>query len=295
MKQPQFTFWPWKILSVCVPVMALVGAVLFRRDHSANMPFARYYYGVEVESIAVFFSLLGAGNGYMMAVATGDLGRSVLSIPFGAISGYGIVLVLAFWPANLLYIGLLALLVFSMLVADAESAHGGCAGCLIMLMLGLAGLLLMLGNSSEKLLCLFSAYPLLCACTTGCMPLEWKPGSIFAAALAGTRAALYGVLAGSIVGLIVAALSSFVLAAFFSGPSIPDEILPACFVGLCLATANVICMMNIFATTYRAERAAEIKPVPVGKPLETSPVNSAPLTAPENKTLPDPNTPDPKT
>jgi hypothetical protein len=73
--KPKFTWWPLKALALAVPVLS--AALSFAC--SANSPH---------QPIPLFFCLLGAGNGYLIGIAIGDLGRSMIAIPLGALAGY---------------------------------------------------------------------------------------------------------------------------------------------------------------------------------------------------------------
>jgi hypothetical protein len=76
MSQPTFTLWPWKIISFCIPIVACICAWLFHLESQ-----------VPAWTHIVFWSSWSAGNAYMLAVATGNFGRSTIAIPFGAFVG----------------------------------------------------------------------------------------------------------------------------------------------------------------------------------------------------------------
>ena len=73
-----FTWWPWKTLALAVPLMALASTLIFALND--RLP--------DDGALAVFFSVIGAGNAYMLAMANGSLGRSMLAIPIGVAAGF---------------------------------------------------------------------------------------------------------------------------------------------------------------------------------------------------------------
>ncbi len=91
-KQPKFKLWPWKALALALPLVAALCAYLASR-HSSD----------ERRILTVFFIVLAASNGYLMAAAIGDLGRCLLAIPIGVCGAFAAVSLLTFGATRALF------------------------------------------------------------------------------------------------------------------------------------------------------------------------------------------------
>jgi hypothetical protein len=93
-KHPEFTWWPWGLLSLATPLVAIGAALGYynspHSDHDLVM--------------AVLLSALGAGNAYVIAIAGGSLRAAMLAVPVGALTGFFTVISLQFKPFYLLYL-----------------------------------------------------------------------------------------------------------------------------------------------------------------------------------------------
>jgi hypothetical protein len=88
MKGVAFTWWPWRVLALLTPAVATMGAAFFSSSHE-NM---------HTHVAAVLLSLLGAGNAYILAIASGRLDSAVVAIPCGAVAGFISIVVLPYFP-----------------------------------------------------------------------------------------------------------------------------------------------------------------------------------------------------
>ncbi|MCY3022741.1 MAG: hypothetical protein NTW87_27500 [Planctomycetota bacterium] len=265
MKQPEFTLWPWKVSALAVPAMALV-AVLLALSQSAD----------KREAMVVFFGVLAAGNAYLFAMAVGDFGRSVIAIPVGAVAGVVAVEVFKHQEANVVYLLFLGILVITGMVRGFVRALPGC-GLLILVFIAFmiaaaAGGL----RGGDVTLCVLSAYPFVCGAVTATMPLDSDLPGIWNACMAGTRAALHGLLMGAFIGIFSLPVC-FVLYAGglllqWRSPVAASAAFNVAPLVALLAT-NYFCVKYVFAAVHRAE-APSVRPP--AEPLEGVPGPEAP-------------------
>lgn len=78
MAQPNFTWWPWRILALSVPWVAFAGALAAWQQEE----FARRIERDE-QTLRVLLALYAGGNGLLLGAAIGDLGRSLLAMFVG--------------------------------------------------------------------------------------------------------------------------------------------------------------------------------------------------------------------
>jgi hypothetical protein len=82
MAQPRFTLWPWGVLSLAVPAAAAIaGFELFASGVSTDQP------PLEL-SCLVALTIFGAGEGFLLGIAIGDLGRSIVAMLVGAAAAF---------------------------------------------------------------------------------------------------------------------------------------------------------------------------------------------------------------
>jgi hypothetical protein len=112
MNKPKFAWWPFRSLALAVPVLA--ASLTFGCCASQNAP---------LHAMPLFFCLLGAGNGYLIGIALGDLGRSMIAIPLGALAGYflSFVLVADFSP-EYFWFWVLCIVLYPLLLASITAA-----------------------------------------------------------------------------------------------------------------------------------------------------------------------------
>jgi hypothetical protein len=252
MKQPEFTFWPWKLMALAAPTMAIVASLLATRD---SEPSTR-------DVLTVFFGVLAAGNAYVFAVATGDFGRSVLAIPIGALAGFVAVRIFSRPVTDALY---LAFLLGYAMVSLRKSPRGALAGCALMAILFslfvFSASFAATGGGKQDGWCGVSCYPFVCACVTAAMPLEYKPGAIWEAFVAGTSAALYGLLMAVLFfigGTVVCEIAANFIPALSSARGDGLLVVPGAVAAL---AANYYCVRCIFDSVHRVE-------VPQQRPTE---------------------------
>ena len=100
-KRPEFSWWPYRTVALIVPLLAMgaaagAGAASNKTGHERDL-----------EIITIFFSVLGAGNAYLFAIAIGDLGKTVLAVPAGGFAGFLVVNIFGHPPATIVYLILL--------------------------------------------------------------------------------------------------------------------------------------------------------------------------------------------
>lgn len=254
MKQPEFKFWPWGVLALIVPIVALVAAVFFRQTRQA----------AELEVLCVFLSLLGAGNAYVLAIATGSFARTIIAIPVGAAAGYLAPLMLASpWV-----MGVYLLLVMAALIGLTEEAFG--LGIVMLLVGSIFCFLLMSGlvfvfawacasvfverDRFVHAVGAFLCYPFIWACIAASMPEKRSIGGVVTPILSGLQAGICGLMAG-------------ILATFMSVFLSRDPIGIGIVIGLVALAANYAAFTRLFSaarrvTEEKAKQAPPNKPPP---------------------------------
>ena len=244
MPQPQFTWWPWKLLALAVPVMASIGL---------GMALAQAPDDVWKEQL-VFWGVLSAGNGYLMAIANGDFGRSALAVPIGVLTSYlGCLLLTQPWVAC---VYLLLVLVIVGLAGPWSKIV-----CLLLCIIA-APLLFYLKSYLTPIGWLnLTCYPFVCGCIAASMPVEATVRSVFSALAAGTSAAVTGMVAAT-AGFAVGNILVLILEMFMN--TAPYDQLPLAvripaMAGPAAMAANYVCLGQLFKALERtrAEKAPE--------------------------------------
>ena len=258
MLQPKFTPWPWGLLSVGVPAMAAMTTVAqFLNDPSSATTDERIW-----RAAAAFFGILGAGNGYLIAIAIGDFGRSVYALPLGALVGFlavrGLQSPLVAGIAVLIY----GVIIFNSMVNGAR-VLSGCAAT------GMLGLLLMtivvnnIGSDSSHPEHLLIGYPIICSMITASMPLDRSLEGVGGAFMVGARSSLHSMVAGMLAFaatmLIASLVQVFVRANMGLVPLLASAVIGA-------MAANYFCIKGLFDVVYRVEPAAASSGSPPRKP-----------------------------
>jgi len=257
MSQPTFTLWPWKILSMLVPVMALVAAGV-----------AEKYEAPKEDSFAIFFSVIAAGNAYLFAMAIGDFGRSVVAIPIGAVAGWIAVLVFSYGPPSILFIALMAVVMLLSVVSRSAAAGHGCLALVMLFFLALGAI--EAPGRGDPALSMLAGYPFVCAVVAGCMPLQRDFLGVCQAGIAGARAALHGMVAGIFVfgfGAVILGLSPR-----FGSAGI--LVAGGALIALAAMMINYFCVKFIFTAVHRVVAPAPQSP---GTPYDEN--DSDPLKA----------------
>src|SRR4051812_23988189 len=99
MRHPNFTLWPWGLMSLAAPLMAVAAALGYANSPQADPTL----------TMAVLLSALGAGNAYVIAIAGGSLSTAMLAVPVGAMTGFCAVWALSYPPFFVAYVIVLLL------------------------------------------------------------------------------------------------------------------------------------------------------------------------------------------
>jgi|GEM_PF-4003870 len=267
MADANFTWWPWRIMALALPVLA-GGSALMSMSQGRK----------PVESIQIFFVVIAAGNAYLFATAIGDFGKSMIAIPVGAASAMAGVHLFAYPLANTVFLIVMGSLMF--IQAYRRDALGLVSGSVLILVGFLFGAI----RRPEPELCIVCTYPFVCGCVTGSMPIESTPSEIASACAAGFLASLRGMLWGlfAVFGLMfLFALISPLL--IFLGTLWQDyDFVPALLGGLLVM--NYSCVKSIFSSIQRVEpealKATEGGGDPTLSETEDRSENETPTSAP---------------
>lgn len=264
-KRPEFSWWPYRTVALLVPLIALgaSAAALGTSTKTGEM--------LETEALTVFFALIGAGNAYLFAIAIGDLGKTVLTVPVGGFAGFLAVRLFGYPIATEAYLVLLGLFIFHALWTGLFRAVMGCSG-LILVTIAFFGILNAPQSVFVPKLSVICAYPFICGTIAACMPYERSFDGVKSAWLAGTL--------NSIAGLLIAAVFLFLLGLLlpffaFRGRSGWEEIVVTALLGSTLCVANYVCAQRLFYSVYRVSE----EPEPSGS-TETQPNSTAPAEPP---------------
>ncbi len=252
MQQPKFSRWPWGALAVGAPIVAGVAAAAHYQGELAR-PFPadeRIW-----RSGGVFFGVLGAANGYLIGIAIGDLGRSVLAVPLGAAMAYGATQLLQNQIGAAVVIILFGIIMLNA-ISNGVKILSGCAVTMLLMVI-LMTVVVQDSTTGGRSAHLVVAYPLICSVITASMPLELSLLGVFGAFLVGARASLYGMIAG-VVGYCLGMtflklLNTLVPGGISSGVFSPET--GSVIFGA--AASNVFCMKHLFEAVYRATREGE--------------------------------------
>jgi hypothetical protein len=131
MDQPQYTWWPWRVLAAAVGLVAY-----FASDAMcAAGALSGDVWDAEQALRAVSLTVFAGGNALVLGMAIGDLGRSLLVL----IVAVGVALFFSFLPSKMGFIAPFAIMPF---VTAALSANRSLRGFLRTAVLGLGATLL---------------------------------------------------------------------------------------------------------------------------------------------------------
>ncbi len=238
--QPKFRRWPWGALAMAIPLIAGVATMAaFNNGAEMDQP------GELFRAAKLFFIVLCAGNGYLMTVAIGDLGRSVLAVPVGALAGLASIYA-ADSSAALKFVIIYFAIITLVAVLQMGRALIEDAGA--MLLSTMVILYVVSESRSNSELKLIVAYPIACSMIAASMPLRGGFEGIFSALVVGARASLLGTLAGLIVlPLVFPLLNSIHFPVYASG------------VVLSVMAANYLCFKLLFDACFRAQDTEKLE------------------------------------
>ena len=246
MQQPQFKRWPWGVLAMAAPAVAGFAALVY----TLNDPTSQHLPADERIWMAgtVFFGILGAANGYLIGIAIGDLGRSVVALPLGASMALAATFGLRY---HLVAIAVIILFVSIMLnsVINGLRILSGCATSMLLMVVFMT--IVASEEEGSRLPNLLLTYPLICSVVTASMPLERTVDGLVGAFLVGARASLFGMLPGVLAASLALSVYSVVMQ-FVPGVMPLGPVLPALGATVIGAmAANVFCMKLLFDAVYR--------------------------------------------
>ena len=201
---------------------------------------------------AAFFGIIGAGNGYLIAIAIGDFGRSVYALPLGALVGF-----LAVRGLHSPIFAGIAVLIYGLIVFNSMvNGVRVLTGCSVTGMLGLLLMTIIVNNISSDeshpehlIIC----YPIICSMITASMPLDRSLEGVGGAFMVGARSSLHSMVAGLLAFsanmLITSLAQAFVRTNFGMAPLLTSAVIGA-------MAANYFCIKGLFDVVYRVEPAA---------------------------------------
>lgn len=241
MPQPQFTWWPWKLLTLAVPVMASFGLGMALTQAPDDVWKAQL----------AFWGVLSAGNGYLMAIANGDFGRSALAVPMGVMTSYlGCLLLAQPWVAC-------AYLMLVLVIVGLAGPWGKIV-CLLLCIIAAPLLFYLTSYLTPNEWLALTCYPFVCGCISASMPVETTVRSVFEALAAGTSAAVIGMVA-ALAGFAAGNILVLILEMYMGAAPLPLAVRLAVMAGPAAMAANYVCIGQLFKglERTRAEKAPE--------------------------------------
>ncbi len=235
-----FTLWPWRVLALVVPAVAVVAGVACATDRQANPAYIA----------PAVLGVLGAGNAYILAIASGNLGRTVMAVPVGVIAGFLPLLVVAVPAALTVYVFILLLWGLGVAVEKMmrSSMAWGLLGTPIVLLLGGVLLLIALAGALRRTgdpailapLC----FPFECACIVPCMTANTR--------YRGSAEAFCDSITASVKGLFAMIAIMTPLLIVFSILRVPhNDVAEMMLAILALMICNYFFMKNFFSAIVR--------------------------------------------
>jgi hypothetical protein len=251
MLQPKFTPWPWGVLAIGAPVLAASGTALqFVSDPAPGSQTQSEYFW---RAASTFFGVLGAANGYLIAIAIGDFGRSVVALPLGAATGFVSVFALRSPIVAGIAVAVYGLIIINAVINGVKIVTG-CGTCLLLALLLMTITLGNVAGEVNREQHLLMCYPILCSFITASMPLDRSVDGVFGAFLVGARAALNSMIAGLIGFAAVMLLFSTLYRFFWFGREM-EALFCAVLVGGMLS--NWFCIKSLFEVVYRVAPGME--------------------------------------
>lgn len=242
MSKPQFTLWPYRVLALLVPLLAVGAAVLTGTNskHAIGDDWSG-------EWMSVFGTVLGAGNGYILALACGDLRRAVLALLIGVVAGFSAITLLSLPAATFLFGGVLLSLMYAALEKkQVPEVSGGGAIILLIITIMWAGLA-SFDPYSRRALAVPFALPFVCGAARIVAAEKLANHEILAAIQNGCNASVIGILYATPLILFTAVL-----------PIRTDPVILILFVSACLLIANYFFVLETFSSLHRTPQAVKI-------------------------------------
>lgn len=216
-----------------------------------------------LEVMTVFFSVLGAGNAYLFAIAIGDLGKTVLAVPAGGFAGFLAVQIFSHPPATVIYLILLGFLTIHAMLNGIFRTLVGCGGLFLMFIGGCVAV--NINKAFEPGTSVICSYPFVCGAVAACMPYERTFGGVRSAWLAGTLNAAYGMILSAGIG------ATFLVVVGLSGTLIMRNSNVGAVFGVLggiatLGLANYFCAQSLFYSVYRISEEPQLDAVKVTEP-----------------------------
>jgi len=240
-QEPEFRFFPWKALAFSMPALAALAAILARREGKDDF---------EILSIAM--AVLGAGNGYLLAAAIGDFGRSLLAIPVGAGAGFLFSAAIQIHPVCVLLFIILLMFVVKTIMTEFSSAPIRSVGCMGGTGIGvLIATPALIHSHESQAIGVLMLFPLVMCAVTALMPARDTLGGRIAAMNAGVVASLYG-MAAAIIGVFCFGIpAGLATSLWFRGRG--DPLMIAASV-LGAGVGNYVCIKILFRAASRVSR-----------------------------------------
>jgi hypothetical protein len=181
----RFTWWPWKMLTIAIPLFAIGAALLGLRE--------RHH---DVEPNFIFFTILAAGNGFLLGSAIGDLRRTLIAVFMGAIVAATSLQLFALTGSRMIIFGLmcLAAMVF-ILVARNKNFFLSLVQCIALIYIWIAGIEMWV----EEPFALVLAFVFMWCCIAAIFPIDdaWssRATAVWAGLLCSVRGVIFGVAA----------------------------------------------------------------------------------------------------
>jgi hypothetical protein len=245
-KNVPFTLWPWKMFAVLVPLLATGAGVAVALEP-----------GCDKQLVApAVLGLLGSGNAYIIAVASGNLGRTMLAIPVGVTAGFLPLVILEQPVALILYVGFVAIWGLGSLIERTKS----CLGCLALpFVVFMFGIVLVVSGAhasadgAQRVLAIPLCYPFECACIAACM----ITGTRYKGAVEGFCDSI-GASVRGLIAAVVGLLPVSILARMLPGDESGAIVVGAASLVIC----NYFFMKNFFSAIVRDTTPAQAAPEP---------------------------------
>jgi len=260
MQEPRFSFFPWKMLAFTMPVIAAGSAMLAFRQGKRQF-----------EVISIFLAVLGAGNGYLLASAIGDLGRSLIAMIVGAAAGFLAVMAIQVQPlCALLLLTLAGFMLKNILSEYPNQPFRSCGCALAMGIVLLLCLPAMLNKHDSRGVGVFLLFPLVMCSVTSALPARRGFEGRLAAMNAGLIASFYGMLAWALGSFAAGVPAGLTASIFFRGTRMGDAfMIGAAVIGASIG--NYVCIKILFSAATRVSAPAQSVPVAEEDSSETPP------------------------
>lgn len=243
MSKTDFVWWPYRVLALLVPAISFTASALtaaYAERSDGGNPFGEW--------LKIFGGVLGAGNGYLLGIASGDLKRALIATIVGAAAGFFALTILAL-PGFALVLTIVLLGGIGMGMCDNTVPHVAGYVCVSFLVLVLIWVLQMtLLHEDRFSLAVPFLYPFVCGAVGGAVADKWTPEGILGAMVYAFNASVLGILCTLPVWILSAA----------SMPSNPNIYEGCAFVLACLLLANYVFIGHLFTSIRREDSLRSI-------------------------------------